>query len=234
MLHEIAQQVQALTLPIRHETWVPDPVTGLHLHVAHAPALLDQLREATEGAGSGGYGRGGSEKRTRSLIDGENMKFYADIRHDVHEMLIEMEGMDYTSAPVGEVKDELKRWHRLYASRAHHKYLPIAQPKRMRRVFQVLQGWTIRIESTFNPQRKIELTIPCPNSWPVGDGTDLETCGQRYVTDAIGDRSSALVAVVDEEGSVKVYCRACGGSWAGEMEISILGAMHTLNEQKAV
>ena len=223
MLPEIVTQVNLLTLPIPYTYWqdLGRERGGRKLHTSYAPALLDQLRDSqTSGGGTGTTGVG--EKRTSSIMDFGAMERYREIRMDVNAMLVDVGGSQ-PGWTQGEVKDELRRWLRIYTPLATYPGIPISEPTKIKRVFQKLRGWVFEIEAKFDPPVKKEILIECPNTWKDEDGTD-HTCGARYSINGIGDRESSLVALISGEGLVRIMCRTCGGNWDGETEITLMGA----------
>lgn len=220
MLYEISQQVQLLTSPNRHEHWVPRPIGGLALHTSFTPPLLDQLREAIKG-NNGGYGRGGTEKRARAVMDSAALEEFNAIQSEIHEMLVEISGAWYTGLPPGESKDELRRWLRLYTRQVTTGYTPIAETNRVRAVHSKLAGWSTSIQDKFNPSRQKEILVNCPE------------CGERYAQDKQGDRVSALVAVFQPQVNLYVRCRNCNCTWTGS-DIRVLGELTMGEGQKVV
>lgn len=224
MLQEITHQVNLLTLPIPNTLWqdLGKERGGRKLHTSYAPALLDQLRDSqTSGGGTGATGVG--EKRASSIMDFAAMERYRTIRTDIYDMLIKIGGTPAT-ATMGDPKDELRRWLRLYSRLITLPGIPPSDPKVVKYNFQRLRGWVFEIEAKFDPPVKKEILIECPNTWTDNDGIEY-TCGERYYYNAMGDRESSLVALISGEGLVRVVCRSCGGNWDGTAEITILGRL---------
>lgn len=220
MITEIQQLVNLLSLPIRQETLQPaseDDPTVMR-RVAYVPPLLQQLRDSV--GGSGGYGRGGSEQRTRSVIDAAGLELYRNITTDISEM---WQSVHPNRIPINDPELQLREWWTQYRPIITYADVPWARPERVRPVHARLAAWVRTIEAKFDPPRQKELLFPCPNLLEVPEG--LAICGQRYYTNPEGDRSSALVALFPSRGGVSVTCRACGGYWRGEDGLYQLEAM---------
>lgn len=197
-MKELTEQVNLLTLPNRHDHWVPGP-QGLRLQSSHTLPLLDLLRESVY-SGSGGYGRGGTAKDQRAIIDPGAFAMYEDIRRGVHSLLEEAVGVDRVG-PLGEPKDELRRWHRLYLRQITDGWLPATTEAGILLRTKRVRGWATSIADKFDPPKQKEILIPCPN------------CGKRYAEDELGDRSSALVAELREGQPSMLRCKACHHGW---------------------
>lgn len=208
MLKDITKQVNLLTLPTRHDMWINRETGGLTLHTTWDDPLLEQLKESIY-SGQGGYGRGGSEKRARAVMDYAALEQFGQIRREVHEMTLDLLGPRYYGLPAGDPAPALRRWLRLYSAHVTRAYTPVAEPKRQQRVLLRLSGWSTMIIDKFDPPRQLEIMAECPR------------CHARYAEDEMGDRVSALVAQIREGLPKTARCRACKWQWT-EKDIPML------------
>lgn len=198
MLKDISKQVNLLTLPNRHDHWVPGP-QGLQLHQSWTQPLLDLIIVAIYGSGAG-YGRGGSQPETRAVLNMDALDHYTNMQAGIRELFDQAVGAD-SRGPSDEPKALLRRWLRIYSRQVTTGYLPVSQEQRQKRVYQRLEGWTTYIEGLLDPPKSVELLVECLD------------CEQRYAYNELGDRISALVAVIRSGEPGRVQCRSCGRSW---------------------
>lgn len=200
MLREIREQVDKLSLPNRHDHWVPDPITGLKLTTSWTNPLLDLLRVAVYGSG-GGYGRGGSEPDKRAVLNMDALDHMTSMHSGIQHLYDEAVGVA-SRRPTDEPKALLRRWLRLYSRQVTTGYLPVSEPQRQEQVYRRLLGWSTYIEALLDPPRTIELLVECAS------------CERRYAYNPLGDRTSALVAQIWSGRESYISCRACGSAWS--------------------
>lgn len=201
MLDEIKAQTSLLVQPQRHDFWQPRddrPDAPRDLRTAYAPPLLALLCESL-GSTTGG-GRGGAEKRTRSIIDADGLELWETIT-ETAQVLYHRETDSRLYRGSKDPRDLLKAWLPLFLKRMYREIRPDEDKKEQKQVLGTLTGWVRTIEDKFDPPRKIEILVECP------------VCGKRRYLDGLGDESSAMVAEVSSSGSVRIVCRSCKKVW---------------------
>lgn len=201
MLDEIKAQVALLVAPHQHTFWQPRddrPDGPRDLRTTYTPSLLHLLSESL-GSTSGG-GRGGAEKRTRSIIDMQGLELWNSISEQTADWYQRETGSRLSHGSRNPI-DVIKSWQPLFLRRMYREIRPDEDKKEQKQVRGVLMSWVRTIEDKFDPPRKIELLVDCP------------VCGKRRFLDGLGDESSAMVAEASSSGRVRIACKACKSVW---------------------
>lgn len=202
MLDEIKAQVEALVAPARHTFWQPRddrPGAARDLRTAYAPSLLALLSESL-GSTSGG-GRGGAEKRTRSIIDADGVELWRTITERTQSLWERESGSRFWNGSK-HPSDLLKAWLPAFIARMSLELMPDEDRAECKSVLSLLTSWVRTIEAKFDPPRKIEILVACPE------------CDTLRFLDGQGDESFALVAEMSAvTGRTRVVCKACNTVW---------------------
>lgn len=201
MLDQIKAQVGLLVAPIPHTFWQPRddrPEAPRDLRTVHAPSLLSLLSQSL-GSTTGG-GRGGAEKRTRSIIDAGGLELWQEIETTASGWYHWETGSRLFHGSK-DPRDMLKAWLPVFTRRMHREIRPDEDKKEQKQVYGTLTGWVRTIEAKFDPPRKVEILVDCPE------------CGKARYLDGLGDESSSLVAEVSSSGSVRIVCKSCEKVW---------------------
>lgn len=174
----------------------------------HAPALLDELRDAASASIGGSGSSGSSAPNERTALNVAAFTMLEDITGRIAEMYASSD--EPRRMPSKDPKENLRGWLDAFE---RDDRLGEVNPTQVRVQRQRLASFVERISDLSDPPIVKELTGSCP----------VQDCGERYWTlDREGTRTSTLYVQVRPGLPLAARCHWCGSTWVGETALGDL------------